>query len=865
LTGPQASARDSAARWLTAQTVVFGAMAALLGVAANAMFLGAYGSAWLPVTYIAIAVAGVVVSGAVARMAAAFDLVRTALFVLGGATVLLVLAWAIAVELDGVWVSAPLLVLFPILIQLGFVFVGGQAGRLLDIAGIKSALPRILAGFSVGAVIGATAGAPLVSLLGRTEGLLLVTAALQAGFTGLVWATSRRHAQALARPEPAVATSGASASPEGATPAPTLRRLLGARFLALLLGYQVLSALASQIADFLVFDRASAAFPDSVDLARFVAGYTAVMNVVAIAFLVLLAGPLLRRYGLRVGVSVDPLVVTGLAIAMFGILIVAGAGSTALLAIAAATRIADIALTDGTTRTSINALYQVLPERSRLPVQATVEGTGVPIAIGMAGLLILGFSALPFALAATIAALAIFAGACTWVATGLYRAYGPALADALRRHRLLDPDARLEVAADDLDQARRLLASADLREARLGRELLATASTPGIRAELGPLADDPRPDVRMPVLGVLASAGDERARARLAVEARADVGATDPRVRARAAHALGVLEPADRAAAAALLVDADVAVCRAALEAVRPGDAYAVDAAIAALEDPRTEQAAAGALDRLGEAVNGRLAEALGPQAHETSGADPAATRRLVRALRTPSAARDAVLLRHVGHRDRELGLDIMEQLAGPARIDPEGAGALDSVLAEDARHAARVLAALDALDADDAADAAPDAPEAPLRRALVDELGLLTRRIVEGRLAVHGTERLGPPLRALVVGGRQVALAVEAIEVALPADEARTVLAVARPARTAEERRSALPPPDVDAPMGAAAWLRDLAEDPQDRWRSPWLRACAIRAARLTDRLDGIELDGARRLGDPIVDEELAALVGSG
>jgi len=51
---------------------------------------------------------------------------------------------------------------------------------------------------------------------------------------------------------------------------------------------------------------------------------------------------------------------------------------TALLAIVSAARIADIALTDGTTRTSINAMYQVLPSRNRFAAQAAVEGIGVP-------------------------------------------------------------------------------------------------------------------------------------------------------------------------------------------------------------------------------------------------------------------------------------------------------------------------------------------------------------------------------------------------------------------------------------------------------------------------------------------------------
>ncbi len=191
VTAPDRS--GAAVRWLIAQTLVFGAMAALLGIVANAMFLDAYGSAWLPATYIAIGAAGFLLSGAIARAARRFDLLGIAVVVLGAAAVAIGASWLIAAGGDGAWVSAPLLVLFPILIQLGFVFVGAQAGRLLDIAGIKASFPRIAAGFSVGAVLGGLLGGQLVSVLGRTEDLLLATAIAQAAFAGLVWATGRRY------------------------------------------------------------------------------------------------------------------------------------------------------------------------------------------------------------------------------------------------------------------------------------------------------------------------------------------------------------------------------------------------------------------------------------------------------------------------------------------------------------------------------------------------------------------------------------------------------------------------------------------------------------------------------------------------
>ena len=78
-----------------------------------------------------------------------------------------------------------------------------QAGRILDIAGIKARFPCIIAGFPVGAVVGGLLAGPLVDLLGSTEGLLLATAVAQAAFTALVVVTGIRYAAFLAiEPEP---------------------------------------------------------------------------------------------------------------------------------------------------------------------------------------------------------------------------------------------------------------------------------------------------------------------------------------------------------------------------------------------------------------------------------------------------------------------------------------------------------------------------------------------------------------------------------------------------------------------------------------------------------------------------------------
>src|SRR5436190_3105658 len=264
---------------LTAQALAFGVMLALVIIPANALFLDAYGAKWLPATYIAIAVFGTAASALVARAARRTRLVRVATVSLSAFAALYAAAWLILVE-GGVWVSAALLVLFPIALQMGFVFIGGQAGRLLDVRQMKEKFPRVVGGFSVGFLIGGLLGIPLLALLGSTEHLLLGGTAAQLAFLGLVLETERRFPEVRAAP---VET--------GQEPArPSARVLFASGLVLLLLVYQVLSAMGSWLLDFLLFNRAHVHYSGD-DLTRFLSGYTALLNIADILFLALLAGP----------------------------------------------------------------------------------------------------------------------------------------------------------------------------------------------------------------------------------------------------------------------------------------------------------------------------------------------------------------------------------------------------------------------------------------------------------------------------------------------------------------------------------------------------------------------------------------------
>ncbi len=752
---------------LTAQALAFGISLALLVVPANALFLDAYGSKWLPVTYIAIAVFGTGASALVARAARRTRLVRVATASLLVLAVLYAASWLILVA-GGVWVSALLLVLFPIALQMGFVFIGGQAGRLLDVRQMKERFPHIVTGFSVGFLLGGLLGIPLLALLGSTEGLLLAATVAQLAFLGLLLATERRF--------PEVRAASVQASPN--VDRPSARVLFASGLVLLLLVYQVLSAMGSQLLDFLLFNRAQAEYSGD-DLTRFLSAFTAVLNLADILFLALLAGPLMRRFGLRLGLVLNPVVIAALLGVMALVVAGPGAASFSLFVVAGVARVSDLVLTDGTTRTSVNASFQVVPIRDRLSVQAVVEGIGVPVAIGATGVVLLAVNVLGLGAGAVI----IFGVGLSalWTVSGfaMYRSYTRALGGEMRRRSLVAPS--VEVAEDDA-ALQALLGSDDARDVRLGLDLLPGAVSPATAGALRRASDHADPEVRVRALLLVAAGGDATAAMEVAVLSRDLAHSTDPADRRAAAAALGSrgIGTADQSTLVGLLDDGDPTVRAAALDAVAPEDAVEVGIVarvVAAVEDPYTAGGATAALRRLGDPAVPLLAAELDR---------PEVPRRppLIRAAATAAAEHGlAVIAPALRDPDRVVlltALDALDAAGGGAIIPPD---VLDDVFLDAAVYAARAFAARASL-----------APENDhLRRALDDEIELV-RRLVIAVLALRYGDRVRDAVRVVDgADGQRRALGLEALDVILSREESVIALPLVRRDLTSAEQAAAL------------------------------------------------------------------------
>ena len=128
---------------LIGQSFALGLTLALLIVSANALFLPAYGSETLPYVYITVAILGSLLFYGYAELERRWNLPALSVTTLVVLALFYLVSW-LALTLTGAgWVPFALMVSFSLVIQMGFVILGGQAGRLFDVRQLKKIFPRV--------------------------------------------------------------------------------------------------------------------------------------------------------------------------------------------------------------------------------------------------------------------------------------------------------------------------------------------------------------------------------------------------------------------------------------------------------------------------------------------------------------------------------------------------------------------------------------------------------------------------------------------------------------------------------------------------------------------------------------------------
>lgn len=881
---------------LGGQTTALGLMMAFLVVPASALFLHTYGAELLPWAYLGVAGAGVLVSAGVTRAGRRLSLGRLAMLLASVYLGIVLLGWIALAFWDAAWVTFPLLVLFPLSIPVGFVAVGSQAVRLYDIRGLKAEFPRVVAGFSLGFAVGGLAAAALTGPLGAVEHLLAVDVLAALAMLGFIAATARRFpAELLSPPEPAPVAGPAGrveAESAGGSGARAGRwAVLRDPLVLAVLGYQILSAAVTQLLDYTVWERAAAYFPSTDDLARFQGVYGAAINIVSITFVALLAAWLLTHFGIRLGLAANPAIVLVMLVVMVALGQTAGIAGFLFLAFACVSQIADISTTDGLTRTSIAATYQAMPRHQRLQAQTTIEGAGVPLAIGFVGVLLLVKEALGLDIRSVVLVTLVLTAGWLVLAVHTHRRYGEDLAEVLVE-RSWDPAALRIDGPEAVAAVRHLLDSGDLADRATGLDALVDSEAPTLVDEVVRALDDDDPAVELVALEAVARAGlGDMAEVREALRGLLDHGS--PVVRVVASAAL-VGEPGAEGETArgewsAAVQSGDESMVAAALVGAssHPGPFF-VPALVDLAGSAHPPVELVGALSRHGEQLQPVL-EHLWPQTPE----DAESSRRRDLVIRAVARSQDrkgrAWLLGRLAD-DRVTREDvgrIVDALAHHGGRPVPASVPASAVAAPIERQIARVAAVLEVLrqlelagvgpsdrdereqphhpDGPDQTDV-PDLAIEVLTEALRDEL-VAGQECVEQLMGlVAAPKGTGWVVVALGSGDEsRRGTAIELVEIAFGRSLGEAVVVAIDPTLTDAARlerlvhlhRSPAAPGETRGWDGQPPWLVDLVRDPAGEWDDPWLRACALRTVPRLAPDSAAELAGdLAGTADPVVRE---------
>ncbi len=402
-------------------------------------------------------------------------------------------------------------------------------GRLFNIQQGKRLFSLLIAGQEVATVSMGLLVPFLVGWVGTPNLLLLAALSM----TGAGWALRQiaRWAPVLYEREGAETESTDAIAESGARPA-----LWADPYIRLIIAVLLLFGLSDNIIDNLFYQQAGSRFFDQTQLATFLGAFTAIVGGINLFCQLLLASPLLRRFGVHAIIVLTP--VTLLAVTVPFVLTGWIAPQSALLFWLAVVMNLARRVTDKFDNTAGNLLYQPLPPPVRAHTQTILDGIFAPIVGGMAGLLLLYLNNV-LAFTALQLALVLLPLVIVWlfVATRVGRLYGQRVQQALRR-RLIQGNSAFQPDRAGLDALRQHLTDPQPGSVLYALGVLEATDRATLTEVLPPLLNHPSPAVRLDVLVRLERLNDP---ALLPVIQQTLMRDDEPRVQAAALQTVAAL------------------------------------------------------------------------------------------------------------------------------------------------------------------------------------------------------------------------------------------------------------------------------------------------------------------------------------
>jgi len=388
--------------------------------AAHTLFIEAYGAAALPWAYLAealcIPLAGYLYIRAERSLNLSLLLVGTLVL-----QVISLILFRIGVELEIPLVAGASIVYFEIEFVLSSLLLWGLANQLMTLRQGKRLFGFVSAGEPVAIIICGLSTPLLLRWLAPADLFLLSALGNGAGIA-LVLYILRHH-----RP----AESATEAEPDEQNDAPAPQAWWHNRYIVTMVCLVAVGQMAYFFVDNAFYVEAGKRYATEEELASFLGIYSAIMGVISLICSVLVAPWLLKRFGVRGGLLMLPvlLLIGSAATVVAGM---AGGPADLLFLLVVGNKIIDQSFRYTVDKTTFITLFQPLPAGQRIRVQAGLESIVEPLAGGIAGLLLFAMIyALGFAAMGITGAILLVA--CIW--TGLvavqYRGYLGSLRAAL--------------------------------------------------------------------------------------------------------------------------------------------------------------------------------------------------------------------------------------------------------------------------------------------------------------------------------------------------------------------------------------------------------------------------------------------------
>ncbi|MFI5184389.1 MAG: HEAT repeat domain-containing protein, partial [Vicinamibacteria bacterium] len=459
--------------------------------AASALFLARFGAPLLPWVYIAAAALNTgtgLVYSKVQRRIPFRQLMSFTLIVLIVTVSLLRTGLALT---SAPWLVFALLVWYRAVSALTDLEYWAVATRLYDIRQAKRLFGLVGSGEVVARIAGSFSVPLLAPRIGVTNLIALSALALVACL-GFVLSVLKVEGAGAAVHLPAVEEKGGH----------SLARLLSNRYLLLLFSIAFFGVLAKYFVDFAFLAQVKSRHGDAASVAAFFGLFSGISQVLSLLARIFVSGPLLSRYGIRLGLLALP---AAHAFCCALIIVAAGTGSGLgqaglLFWLVVANQGIYKTFKHPIDNPSFKVLYQPLRKEERLSAQIAVETMVTPITTGLAGFVMLLFTVvLPYTpVRFTLVMLATFIG---WLAVA--RLAGKAYADALTRAlrgRLWHDGA---LSFDD-ERSRAILeetlGSTDAPQVLLALDVLQRSDSEHLAPALVRLLRHPSPEVRLSAL-----------------------------------------------------------------------------------------------------------------------------------------------------------------------------------------------------------------------------------------------------------------------------------------------------------------------------------------------------------------------------